>query len=737
MKKIVIALLTAVMALSAGASTLYVNGTKITGSTSFETGGGTVTYNATTKVLTVEGVNFSRSGSNNNGIDNQDVNGLVVNFKGNNSITINNADVLNLQSKTTVTFSSGETTLKCTANDQNAIKARGADVIVRSDASATLKLICTGGAAIEGKNGTENLTLSLANCEITAGRQAFYNFAKLSLSTSPGIQTNHGLTSSMSITIKAHTSDYYLHADKIATWNCSSNVTIKRPEYGLSPSELTQKRLTLYDVLITDEHTDDNSTEVGQFVYSYVLYENEGCAYMQGPSVKYKYTAPTTVTVPGFVTLDGITYPVYVENFALSGQILDKWATSVNTVTFEFGVKYIGRGALSYLSLLKTVKLPSSVKGIGDIVMVNSGSTSSTIDVYWATLDPSAVKMTSETFAGHNAQALNAYFATPPTYRKAQNTAIIKDVFNISTASYPAQCSDYTGSGNYYIVTSWNMQSGEMCEMALVGTYLANVSVTDNYGYVYGNGGSKQYFCTSIAPEAFIGKSNISKATLTSSKLKTIGASAFYNCSGLTTVSFGPSVQSIGYYAFSRCPLNGEVAIPKGVIGYEAFRYCTMTGLRLGDEVTDVNSYAFADCASLQTLSIGSGVTLLYDNAFSRCAALEDITSAIADPTTLSYGISIFDGVNKQTCVLNIPSGTLAIYKATYPWSEFFNIVDPGVYGDVNSDGAVNSGDVSAVYNVMLGITTDPGIVGRADVNSDDSVNAGDVSTVYEVMLRE
>ena len=55
--------------------------------------------------------------------------------------------------------------------------------------------------------------------------------------------------------------------------------------------------------------------------------------------------------------------------------------------------------------------------------------------------------------------------------------------------------------------------------------------------------------------------------------------------------------------------------------------------------------------------------------------------------------------------------------------------------GDVNLDGAVNAGDISAIYAVMLGTETDERIVERADVNGDGSVNAGDVSTEYALIL--
>ena len=55
--------------------------------------------------------------------------------------------------------------------------------------------------------------------------------------------------------------------------------------------------------------------------------------------------------------------------------------------------------------------------------------------------------------------------------------------------------------------------------------------------------------------------------------------------------------------------------------------------------------------------------------------------------------------------------------------------------GDVNGDGSVNAGDVSAIYNMMLGVTEpDPA---RADLNDDSNINAADVSALYSIMLAE
>lgn len=55
--------------------------------------------------------------------------------------------------------------------------------------------------------------------------------------------------------------------------------------------------------------------------------------------------------------------------------------------------------------------------------------------------------------------------------------------------------------------------------------------------------------------------------------------------------------------------------------------------------------------------------------------------------------------------------------------------------GDINGDGGVNVGDVSTVYEVILGLKTDKATVSRADLNGDNKVNAGDISTLYGIIL--
>ena len=232
--------------MQAGALVIYVNGNKITGSTTINTGGGTVKYVSGSKVLSITDVTFERSGSDNNGIDNQDVDGLIINFFGNNSMTINNADVLNLKAKTTINIKDGTTTLKCTAGGQNAIKARGADVTVLGNGKLVLK--STDGPAIEGSKGTETVEMKIAQCDITGARGDFYNLYGLKI-----LPVTEGGAYSTKITLNPTGGSSYAHVRSVnmSHWEIGENMKIVTPEWGAF-SELTDDSFYFKKYVIAD-----------------------------------------------------------------------------------------------------------------------------------------------------------------------------------------------------------------------------------------------------------------------------------------------------------------------------------------------------------------------------------------------------------------------------------------------------------------------------------------------------
>ena len=82
-----------------------------------------------------------------------------------------------------------------------------------------------------------------------------------------------------------------------------------------------------------------------------------------------------------------------------------------------------------------------------------------------------------------------------------------------------------------------------------------------------------------------------------------IGGSAFWGCTSLTSLTIPDGVTSIGQYAFEYCEKLTSVTIPDGVtrIGSEAFRGCSsLTGVTIPDSVTEIDTNTFTGCKDMQ-----------------------------------------------------------------------------------------------------------------------------------------
>ncbi|MGM9872965.1 MAG: leucine-rich repeat domain-containing protein, partial [Muribaculaceae bacterium] len=88
----------------------------------------------------------------------------------------------------------------------------------------------------------------------------------------------------------------------------------------------------------------------------------------------------------------------------------------------------------------------------------------------------------------------------------------------------------------------------------------------------------------------------------TTYSVTSIGDNAFYNCSGLTSVTIPNSVTSIGNKAFYDCNFLTSVTIPNSVteIGESAFEWCFgLTSVTIPNSVTSIGSGAFNNCSGL------------------------------------------------------------------------------------------------------------------------------------------
>ncbi len=129
----------------------------------------------------------------------------------------------------------------------------------------------------------------------------------------------------------------------------------------------------------------------------------------------------------------------------------------------------------------------------------------------------------------------------------------------------------------------------------------------------------------------------------TTYSVTSIGNSAFFGCSGLTSVNIGNLVTYIGNSAFSGCSgLSGELTIPNSVtsIGDYTFRNCSrLTSLTIPNSVIYIGECTFSSCSGLSgELTIPNSVTLIGNYAFEYCSSLTSVTipnsvTAISDYT--------------------------------------------------------------------------------------------------------
>jgi hypothetical protein len=131
------------------------------------------------------------------------------------------------------------------------------------------------------------------------------------------------------------------------------------------------------------------------------------------------------------------------------------------------------------------------------------------------------------------------------------------------------------------------------------------------------------------------------------SNTKWIGESAFYGCSGLTSITIPDSVTSIGYNAFQYCSGLTSVTIP--------------------DSVTSIGQSAFQNCSGLTSITIGSGVTSIGTYAFYDCTSLTSVTVNATTPPTLGDGVF----ATSNDCPIYVPSGSVDAYKAASVWSDY------------------------------------------------------------------
>ena len=236
---------------------------------------------------------------------------------------------------------------------------------------------------------------------------------------------------------------------------------------------------------------------------------------------------------------------------------------------------------------------------------------------------------------------------------------------------------------------------------------------------------------TTIGNYAFSNCSGLTSINIPNS-VNSIGNSAFFNCSGLTSIK----VESGNTKYDSRNNCNAIIEtntntliagcnnaiIPNSVttIGNSAFFNCSgLTSINIPNSVTTIGNYAFYKCTSLTSITIPNSVTTIGNRAFYGCRGLASVISEIKDPQQVSLGTNVFYNTD---AILYVPAGTKSSYEAISGWknsfSEIFEVGGGIAVDETNfPDDAFRSWVLNNIPGASDGVLTDEEIGNVRSIN--------------------
>ncbi len=271
---------------------------------------------------------------------------------------------------------------------------------------------------------------------------------------------------------------------------------------------------------------------------------------------------------------------------------------------------------------------------------------------------------------GESSRSVRTGAAVGTLPEAARNGYTFSGWFTAATGGTPVTAATVvTGNVTYYaqwVAGSWNYKTTS-AGVTIMKAESATGAVT-----VPSSIGGKSV--VAINQFAFFNASGMTSVTIPAS-VKTIGLKAFKGCTGLKSITLPASLTSLGSSAFSGCTGLTAVAIPSGVttIPSSAFEGCTaLASVTIPAGVTKVGVSAFANCPALAAVSL-PGVMEIGNFAFFGDSALKSVSM----PVVVTVGEKAFKNCTALASV-SLPETLLALGKAAFFNSGLTSVTVPG-----------------------------------------------------------
>lgn len=182
-----------------------------------------------------------------------------------------------------------------------------------------------------------------------------------------------------------------------------------------------------------------------------------------------------------------------------------------------------------------------------------------------------------------------------------------------------------------------------------------------------------------LGASVFYNCTTLSSITIPNS-VSIVGDSAFQGCQNLTSVVLSNSLTSINTNAFYECKNLTEIYIPESVkeIKKSAFAKCSsLTNVNIPQNVNLIGKTSFTECNLLSSVTIGSNVTNIEEDAFCYCKNLSTVYCKPQNPPTLinsQYGGAFYNCASNL--IIYVPASAIDAYTSANGWKVYADKIE-------------------------------------------------------------